>query len=72
MPGAAGPPDDSDVALKLKISDVRCLPPTAAAVCNSANLQDGPDYSGEVQARVGTGHEVPEVEPLCVRRSTGV
>jgi hypothetical protein len=65
MPGAAGPPDDSDVALKLKISDVRCLPPTAAAVCSSANLQDGPDYSGEVQARVGvrlTDH-TPSVDP---------
>jgi hypothetical protein len=30
-------------------TDVRCLPATSAAVCNSANAADGPDYSGQVE-----------------------
>jgi hypothetical protein len=32
------------------ITDVRCLPGTAAGVCNSPNASDGPDYSGQLQA----------------------
>ena len=38
-----------DVIITSSISDVRCLPATAAAVCNSANAADGPDYSGQIQ-----------------------
>jgi hypothetical protein len=38
-----------DVLINASITDVRCKAATAAAVCNSANTADGPDYSGEVQ-----------------------
>jgi len=38
-----------DVIITSSISDVRCLPATNAAVCNSANAADGPDYSGQIQ-----------------------
>ena len=38
-----------DVFITASISDVRCLPATQAAVCNSANTADGPDYSGQIQ-----------------------
>jgi hypothetical protein len=41
------PPED--VLITSSGSDVRCLPATAAAVCNSPNAADGPDYSGQVQ-----------------------
>ena len=47
--GVPGPPEDSDVLIKANITDVRCTPAGGAAVCNSANAADGPDYSGEVQ-----------------------
>jgi hypothetical protein len=30
-------------------TDIRCQPATAAAVCNSPNAADGPDYSGQLQ-----------------------
>jgi hypothetical protein len=38
-----------DVLITSSGTDVRCLPATAAAVCNSPNAADGPDYSGQVQ-----------------------
>lgn len=38
-----------DVVIQSTITDVRCQAATAAAVCNSANAADGPDYSGQVQ-----------------------
>jgi hypothetical protein len=38
-----------DVLITSSISDVRCKAATAAAVCNSANAADGPDYSGGLQ-----------------------
>jgi hypothetical protein len=38
-----------DVLITSTITDVRCQAATAAAVCNSANAGDGPDYSGQVQ-----------------------
>jgi hypothetical protein len=41
------PPED--VLITSTINDVRCQAATAAAVCNSANSADGPDYSGQVQ-----------------------
>ena len=37
------------VIITSTISDVRCLPGTAASVCSGANGADGPDYSGELQ-----------------------
>src|SRR4051794_327832 len=47
--GAPGPPDDSDVKIDSVGTDIRCKPATNAAVCNSANAADGPDYSGQLQ-----------------------
>ena len=41
------PPED--VLITSTGTDIRCLPATAAAVCNSANTAAGPDYSGQVQ-----------------------
>ena len=41
------PPED--VLITATGNDIRCLPATAAAVCNGANAADGPDYSGQVQ-----------------------
>jgi hypothetical protein len=38
-----------DVLISGTITDVRCLPATAASVCNSPNNADGPDYSGGLQ-----------------------
>ena len=38
-----------DVRITVTASDIRCLPGTAATVCNSANAVDGPDYSGDLQ-----------------------
>ncbi len=38
-----------DVLITSSITDVRCQAATAAAVCNSANSADGPDYSGQIQ-----------------------
>jgi hypothetical protein len=45
--GAAGPPDDSDVAIQSTISDVRCKAGTTA--CGNANAADGADYTGQLQ-----------------------
>jgi hypothetical protein len=45
--GAAGPPDDSDVAISASISDVRCKAGTTA--CGNANAADGADYTGQLQ-----------------------
>jgi hypothetical protein len=41
------PPED--VFAEMSITDVRCTPATDPAVCTSANAQDGPDYSGQLQ-----------------------
>jgi hypothetical protein len=38
-----------DVLITSNLTDVRCKPATDAAVCNSPNQLDGPDYSGPVQ-----------------------
>jgi hypothetical protein len=38
-----------DVLIDSVGTDIRCLPGTAATVCNSPNAGDGPDYSGEMQ-----------------------
>ena len=48
------------------ITDVRCLPATAAGVCNSPNASDGPDYSGQLQAnmtiRISDHHNGPNLD----------
>jgi hypothetical protein len=41
-----------DVVVTLSISDLRCTPSTGAGVCALSNAQDGPDYSGNIQAVV--------------------
>jgi hypothetical protein len=37
-----------DVLIDFSVTDVRCAPATDAAVCNSANAADGPDYTGNL------------------------
>jgi hypothetical protein len=41
---------NGELKVDITVSDVRCLPGAAASVCNSPNAQDGPDYSGQLQA----------------------
>src|SRR4051812_22101695 len=43
------PTSPEDVLITSNGTDIRCLPATAATVCNSANSADGPDYSGQLQ-----------------------
>jgi hypothetical protein len=44
----SGPP--ADVITTMSISDVRCTPSVSPSVCTLSNAQDGPDYSGNMQA----------------------
>jgi hypothetical protein len=41
-----------DVIIQAGITDVRCQPAASAAVCNSLNASDGPDYAGQLQADI--------------------
>jgi hypothetical protein len=50
LPGAPGPPHDTQIAVYPNVTDVRCAP--GAPACGSANAQAGPDYAGEVQVEV--------------------
>jgi hypothetical protein len=45
--GAPGPPDDSELEIRAKVTDVRCKPGVSA--CGSANAAGGPDYTGELE-----------------------
>jgi hypothetical protein len=45
------PSSENELKVTGSISDVRCRPGTDAAVCNSANTADGPDYSGTLDMR---------------------
>ena len=60
--GAPGPPDDSAVAIKGTITDVRCK--AGASACGGANAQGGPDYTGELQGnatiRITDHHNGPD------------
>jgi hypothetical protein len=38
-----------EVLIRAEVSDVRCRPATNASVCTRANVNDGPDYTGELQ-----------------------
>jgi hypothetical protein len=38
-----------EVRISSSISDVRCMPGTAASVCGGPNAHDGPDYSGQLR-----------------------
>lgn len=49
--GVPGPPDDSDVYVKMDLTDVRCVP--AGALCGTANAAGPADYSGEVAFKYG-------------------
>ncbi len=44
--GVPGPPDDSDIAVAIGITDVRCK--AGVATCGAANNQAGADYTGEL------------------------
>ncbi len=46
----AGQASNENIVVTSSISDVRCRPGTDAAVCGSANVAGGPDYSGQLQA----------------------
>ena len=46
LAGTPGPPDDSDVAMALHMTDVRCR--AGVATCGSANSAGGADYTGEL------------------------
>jgi hypothetical protein len=68
--GTPGPPDDSSLKLDAKITDVRCK--TGVSACGSANAQDGPDYTGELEgfatARVTDHYNGPNAnEPATMQ-----
>jgi len=44
--GSAGPPADSDIAITVTMSDVRCK--AGVSTCGNANAAGGPDYTGEL------------------------
>jgi hypothetical protein len=46
--GAPGAPDDSDVMIVASITDVRCK--VGTSTCDTANANDGPDYTGGLQS----------------------
>jgi hypothetical protein len=46
--GTPGPPDDSDVNVSLKASDIRCRPASGVTACGSANAASGADYTGQI------------------------
>jgi hypothetical protein len=47
IPGIPGPPDDSDILVRARLTDVRC--DTGTTACGEANEIAGPDYTGELQ-----------------------
>ena len=49
--GAAGPPDDSDIAVTIGVTDVRCK--AGVSTCGAANDQSGADYTGELTPSAG-------------------
>jgi hypothetical protein len=49
--GTPGPPDDSDVYVRMDLTDVRCVP--TGARCGAANAAGPADYSGEVGFKYG-------------------
>ena len=49
--GGPGPPEDSDVAIEISVTDVRCK--VGASPCGAANSQAGADYTGELTPRIG-------------------
>ena len=49
--GPVGPPNDSDLLIKSRITDVRCKTATLGGPCTSANAAGGADYSGDLQGK---------------------
>ena len=47
--GVPGPPNDSDVPVRMELTDIRCVP--TGALCGAANDVGPADYSGEVGFR---------------------
>jgi hypothetical protein len=45
--GVPGPPADSNVAITLRVTDVRCK--SGVSTCGNANATGGPDYTGDLQ-----------------------
>jgi hypothetical protein len=43
---------NGELRITSTITDVRCMPATDAAACNSPNATAGPDYSGDLQANM--------------------
>ena len=43
----------ADIQIQMSLSDVRCMPATALAVCPTPNAAAGRDYTGELQLQVG-------------------
>jgi hypothetical protein len=48
--GAPGPPEDSDIDIRVNVKDVRCK--AGVSTCGAANAQAGPDYTGELTPSV--------------------
>jgi len=49
--GTPGPPEDAAIHVRADITDVRCQA-GAATTCGQANEAGGPDYTGELEARM--------------------
>ena len=47
--GVPGPPNDSDVPIRMELSDVRCVP--TGSSCGAANATGPADYAGELRFR---------------------
>jgi TolB protein len=47
LPGAPGPPSDTQVEITLNVTDVRCKAGTST--CGNANTTGGADYTGELE-----------------------
>jgi Tol biopolymer transport system component len=50
--GIPGGADDSDVNLRISVTDVRCIVGAAVDTCTTANRSAGPDYSGELRGEI--------------------
>jgi hypothetical protein len=47
LAGVPGPPSDTEVQIRLNVTDVRCRPGTST--CGPANASGGADYTGELE-----------------------
>ena len=49
--GVPGPPADSDIAIAVDVSDVRCKTTTPPSPCGNPNAEAGRDYTGQLGLR---------------------